>query len=101
MKSILEAFADNRINTQSDEIEETEEIRELLKERQELSEKYIALVGEDKRSLFENWGFSQSQEHAFVQRSTFVHGLRLGAITTTEAFMGFDALVKPESLEKK
>lgn len=101
MKSILEAFADNHLNTKSDTIEKSEEMRALKEQKQAIFEKFIGIVGEEKRPLLEKWNQSQQLEFDFIERDTFLYGFRIGALTTLETYFGMDELIKSDKPVKE
>lgn len=87
MKSVLEALADNRLLTFSNEFEQTQEYQELIAQLNSCFEKCLNRVGENKQPLFKQLRSLIDEQNRLIAKDAFLYAFRLGALSTIEVFM--------------
>lgn len=97
MKSVLEALADNRLLTFSNEFEQTQEYQELIAQLNSCFEKCLNRVGENKQPLFKQLCSLIDEQNRLIAKDAFLYAFRLGALSTIEVFMHKDKLIISDS----
>lgn len=100
MKSILEAFAKNRLYTITSDYMNTTEYEAVLLRSYAIEKKLTASLNDEcKKLLAELLNIHKEMNH-MSEIEQFAHGYQIGALMLAEAFMSVDDLIyEPEVLE--
>lgn len=100
MKSILEAFAKNRLYTITCDYQNTTEYEKISLKSYDIRKNLtITLNDEQKKLLDELFNVHKEMNH-MSEIEQFVHGYQIGALMLAEAFSAVDDLIyEPEELE--